>query len=220
MTTEKMSVHKALAELKMLDKKITPLLNKSTYVYMKLKASDTVNGLQVATVEKQMGSDLQSIRDMIKRYNAIKSAVTLSNAVTKITLGDKQVTVAEAIEMKAHYIKYLTNLRDELAEQYNAATARVEQTNIAAREIAEKNARDTVKGGTGENSLDPETFRKLVEIQMESREMELLLPVANDSAIDVKGLIDDLTKEIDDFVLNIDAALSVSNALTEITAEY
>ena len=45
-------------------------------------------------------SKLQSANDLINYRRALKSAVLQSNAVTKVTVADKEMTVAEAIEYK------------------------------------------------------------------------------------------------------------------------
>ena len=216
MTQETMTVHQGLAELKMLDKKIRQANAENVYVYYKLKASDTVKGVKVAEVSDKMSSAIQSISDHLKRYNAIKAAIVASNAVTKIVIGDASYTVADAIELKNHYFPALTEYRNNLVRQDDAAVNRVETNNTQARELAERQARETVKKDSGEGQIDTDVYEKLIKIQLEHKEMELVTP----TGIKIESLIESLSNEIDDFTTNVDAALSVSNALTSITIEY
>ena len=45
-------------------------------------------------------SSFDSVESLIARETLLKSAVLLSNAVTKVTIANKEMTVAEAIHMK------------------------------------------------------------------------------------------------------------------------
>lgn len=100
MTTEKMTIHKALCELKTLDARITKSIGETEYVFANKHSNDKVNGMTVAAYCDEIKSGYQRVTDLIKRRDAIKRAVVLSNAVTKVTVGGKEYTVAEAIEMK------------------------------------------------------------------------------------------------------------------------
>lgn len=100
MTTEKMTIHKALCELKTLDARITKCIGETEYVFANKHSNDKVNGMTVAAYCDEIKSGYQRVTDLIKRRDAIKRAVVLSNAVTKVTVGGKEYTVAEAIEMK------------------------------------------------------------------------------------------------------------------------
>ena len=105
MTTEKMTIHKALCELKTLDARITKCIGETEYVFANKHSNDKVNGMTVAAYCDEIKSGYQRVTDLIKRRDAIKRAVVLSNAVTKVTVGGKEYTVAEAIEMKNHGIQ-------------------------------------------------------------------------------------------------------------------
>ena len=101
----KMTIHQALAELKMLTKKIDQHYN-DTYVTYKLKKVDKIRGVAVSEIAATMGSDYQSVRDLIKRYDMIKSAIVASNAETTVVIGSDTYTVAHAIDIKNHIIVY------------------------------------------------------------------------------------------------------------------
>lgn len=102
MTTEKMTVHKALCELKTLDARIQKSIQQGTFVFANKHSNNKVAGVSIGTYSEEIRAAYQSAKDLIARRDAIKRAVTLSNATVKVTIGGKEYTVAEAIEMKNH----------------------------------------------------------------------------------------------------------------------
>ena len=99
MTTEKMTVHKALCELKTLDSRIQKCMQQNPFVFANKHANSKVAGVSVGDYCKEVQASYQSANDLIARRDAIKRAVTLSNATVKVTIGGKEYTVAEAIEL-------------------------------------------------------------------------------------------------------------------------
>ena len=91
MTTEKMTVHKALCELKTLDARITKAIQGSVYVFANKHANAKVAGMSVSDYCAEVKSAYQSACDLIARRDAIKRAVTLSNATTKVTIGGQEI---------------------------------------------------------------------------------------------------------------------------------
>ena len=101
-----MTVHEGLAELKILAARIEKELSTSVYVNANKHANTKIDGVSVQEYTKSMKSAMQKVEDLIKRRNAIKRAITKSNAVTEVTLtkenGDKiTMTVAELIEYRS-----------------------------------------------------------------------------------------------------------------------
>jgi len=63
-------------------------------------------------------SSFDSVESLIARETLLKSAVLLSNAVTKVTIANKEMTVAEAIHMKTvaeHKKRFLVSLKNQLS---------------------------------------------------------------------------------------------------------
>ena len=87
MTKETMTVHKALAELKILDARIFNATSGKTFVAAKKVSDKKIGGVLVETLKKDMKSDYQSVTDLIARRTAIKRAVVLSNAKAKVVIG-------------------------------------------------------------------------------------------------------------------------------------
>lgn len=100
MTTETMTIHKALCELKTLDSRIKKAIEGSVFVFANKHSNAKVSGKTISAYSDEVKSAYQSACDLIARRDAIKRAVTLSNATTKVTIGGQEYTIAEAIEMK------------------------------------------------------------------------------------------------------------------------
>lgn len=213
MTTEKMTVHKALCELKTLDARITKAIQGSVYVFANKHANAKVAGMSVSDYCAEVKSAYQSACDLIARRDVIKRAVTLSNATTKVTIGGQEYTIAEAIEMKNHGIPMQQKLLDKLAKDRHTARKQSDDNN---GELLEMRADEYVKSLYGNVDMKGagEEIKKVRADFIAAQTMELVDPINID--IEMKRL----ETAINGFTVEIDAALSVSNALTEITVEY
>ena len=213
MTTEKMTVHKALAEIKVMDNRINSAIYSGVYCLANKHSNEKVKGIAVEDYKKVMQGYYDKANDLIKRNEAIKKAVVLSNAVTKVKIGDNEYTVAEAIWMKNHGIDNKDELLVRLQQQYNKAQAEILKNN---GEELDKRAEQYVIGiyGSKEGKADTEAFEKTKKEFIKVNQYELLDPIG------VLKVIEDLEKEIDTFKAEVDAALSTSNAITEIEVTY
>ena len=113
-TVEKMSVHKALAELKIIDSRIERSIDDAQFCVANKHSNEKINGIPVEDAKKLMVGSYDKASDLIKRRNAIKRAVVLSNAKTIVMIADREYTVAEAIEMKNHGIDFEEFLLNEM----------------------------------------------------------------------------------------------------------
>ena len=212
MTTEKMSVHKALCELKVLDSRIIKAIDECQFCFANKKANVKVKGMDVAKYCEEIKSAYQRARDLIARRDAIKRAVVNSNAVTKVVIGGVEYTVAEAIDMKNHGMELMEYLLDHMADRLKVASSEAERVNgqIEARAddyIKSMFGATDVKGATDEIVKAREDFIK-------SQTCEVVDPIG------AKKEMDDLAERVSAFKIDVDSALSVSNAVTEITIEY
>ena len=92
------SVARALVELKTLDNRINKMISSTTWVTYKTK---NINyGFTEEDFKKKTQAEHQSLNDLIKRRNAIKNAIVLSNATTNVQVAGQTMTVAQAIEYK------------------------------------------------------------------------------------------------------------------------
>lgn len=81
-TVEKMAVHKALAELKIIDSRIERSIDDAQFCVANKHSNEKINGIPVEDAKKLMVGSYDKASDLIKRRNAIKRAVVLSNAKT------------------------------------------------------------------------------------------------------------------------------------------
>ena len=81
MIQETMTVHKALCELKMLDKRIESSIAGAEFCRTNKHSNAVINGVPLKEYGDEIVSQYQSIVDLITRRDAIKRAVVASNAV-------------------------------------------------------------------------------------------------------------------------------------------
>lgn len=213
MMTETMTVHKALAELKLLDSRIEKAIAEGVYCVANKHSNNKIGGVPLDDYIKIMQGGYDKATDLINRRKAIKRAVVLSNAVTKVSVAGDEYTVAEAIEMKNHGVEFDKLLMNTMNIQYRNAQMQIKQEN--GKDL-EQRAEQYVTAiyGQKEGKTNTADIEKVKADFLKSNQYELADPLR------VLDKIEDLEKKINDFMAEVDSALSVSNALTEITIEY
>ena len=212
MTTETMTVHKALAELKILDSRIGDAILSGDFVITKKNNQDTVKGKTAEQYKTKATESYQKASDLIRRRNAIKNAVVVSNANTTVKIGDAEYTVVEAIEKKNHGMDYYVQLRDVLRQQFAKQKADLEKHNASLQQKAEQFVTGLMGGK--DVKTDSAEFSNAVDTYIKSNTMTLLDPLG------IEKKIEELDDMINTFLPEVDAALSVSNAVTTITIKY
>lgn len=212
MNKEKMTIHKALAELKVLDKRIVDAMSDAIFVANKKNNQEKVYGQTPDAFNKSAFVAYDKISDLIKRRNAIKSAINVSNAATKVEIGGVSYTVVEAIDKKNHGMEFYVELRDYIVNQWNRAKIEMEKNNSQLQAKAEKFTTDMMGGK--ENAVKGEDYDACVNTYIKSNSVEMLDPIG------IEKKIAELDDMINSFMPEVDAALSVSNALTTIEIEY
>lgn len=213
MITETMNVHKALSEVKILNDRIEKEINNCQFCIANKVENKTIKGKTIDDWKKNVSADWDSVTALINRRNAIKRVINLSNAATKVTIADKEYTVAEAIEMKQYGMCYYNTLLTKLRNDFVTANMGVEKTNTDA----DNKATEYAKSCAGSDKSNLETLKEVENIRKayyESHKAELIDP------IDITKKIAELEKKIADFTSDVDSILSVSNATTLITIEY
>ena len=217
MTNEKMTVHKALAELKTMDDRISKAMRETCYVLAVKHSAEKINGVSVADFKAQMKSGYQKVTDLIARRDAMKRAVVLSNATTEVQIGGSKYTVAEAIEMKNHGVEFKRALLSCMTAARNTAHNELARNGGEALEQrAEQYVLSVIAAQPkdAKMSVDSEAMKSLRKTYIENNIYDLLDP------LDVNKVMAALDADINEFEAEVDAALSVSNALTVIEFEY
>lgn len=213
MQKEVMTVHKALAELKLIDEKIIQAVSEGVYCAANKHSNEKIGGIILENyIDTVMRGRYDKVIDYIKRQKALKKAVSLSNAVTKVTIAGTEYTVAEAIWMKNHGVESDRMLVNEMRRQYDKAQAKINKEN----EGLDVRADQYVTGlyGQKEGKTNADEIERMKSSFISANQYELIDP------IDILGKIDSMEKRIDDFLAEVDSELSISNSLTKIEIEY
>lgn len=216
-TKEQMTVHKALSELKVIDSRINNAIRSGTFVVANKHSNDKIHGMTINEFKNSMKSDFQKVSDLIARRNAIKKAVVASNAVTKVKVGDTEYTVATAIEMKNHGMEFKNTFKKCLESQYAVAKNELDKNSGDPLEKRAENYVLSVIQAQPKDSkmaVDSEAMKNLRAQYIKDNTYDIIDPIG------VKDAIEQLDNEISSFITEVDAALSVSNALTVLDIEY
>ena len=195
-----MSITQALAELKLLDKRIQKSLDHVEWAQVKTKS----NPLDTEKFTRTARAELQSFLDLVKRRDAIKRAVVTSNATTRVRVGTWEGTVAEAIEYKTS-IFYKNRLLDTMRNQLLTAKDLYKQQQEAVDARLEK----LLHSELGKDvKTSPETITALTNTFRENNKVELVDP------LDLVTRTRELEEEIESFQTNVDWVLSETNGKT------
>ena len=212
MTTEKLTIHRALSELKIIDSRISKAISEGVFVTANKHSNAKINGMTIGELQSFMKSSLDSITSIITRKNAIKRAVDLSNATTKVTINGVEMTVVEAINLKNHGLESKLALVNAMKKQYTLAINKATSDNNTLNERAES----YVVGmyGGKDTKTDASTITKAKQEFIEMNTIDIV------DGVDILKTIKALEEEIFNFTAEVDATLSESNAITQITIEY
>ena len=203
---------RALSEIKLLNSRIERTINETTFVAANKKSAKKVNN--VFTKEEfieNSKSGYQSVLDLIERRKKIKLAIVDSNAKTTVTIGDKTMSVAEAIERKDS-IQYDEMFLDAMVKQYNYSVATVNRQN----EVVQQKCDDlltTMMGSENKTKANKDEIASITNPYLEQNEWEVIDPLSLDKKIKT------LKTEIEQFESDVDFVLSESNCITKINID-
>lgn len=209
---KKISITEALNELKLYDSKITKAIINATFCGAAKKSADKVGVVKKEDFDERAKASYQSCTDLIANRNALKSAIVKSNAVTEVTIADKKMTVAEAIERK-NSIGYDETLLNEMKRQYANATATVDKENKKVDSQIDKLLK-TFTGRDSDKKPDKDTIAAIADPYREKNEFEFIDPFK------LYDRIQELEADIDGFKSNVDTILVLSNAITFIEVDF
>ena len=213
MTVQTISVTRALVELKRLDERIQKAISGGVFVARTVGA-DTKKKVvgttdSIADVSAKILGSFDKVQSLIANRAAIKSAIVMSNAATKVSILGKEVSVAEAIELKSTVMfrtQYVNTLRHQLTNERNL----VDRANIALE--TEIEAAVTTLLGADKRS-DEANVKSITDVKKSQKEQALL----------DAGKIEDKIAAVETDILNLtselDFVLSESNAKTVISVD-
>lgn len=200
---KEMTIHAALSYLKTADKRIRKALDTETYATYAKVGADKINGVSAKDVKEEMKSSYQSVVDTIKTVEAIKKAVSKSNAENTIIVCGDEMTVAEAIYMMQYGVETKKELLQTLRLQYTSARNSVERYNKDVEQRADKFIESMFGSKEKATGQDAITAR---EAYIKQNTYEVVAP------IDLMDEIKHLETWINEFETEVDGAIQVSNA--------
>jgi len=203
---KQLTVTEALRELSLYSEKINKAMANKKFVAVVKQNSDKAKKEEFIKTAK---ANYESINAIIENRNKIKSAVIQSNAVTKVTINEETMTVAEAIDKK-HSLNEKQSLLNRLViqSQESKDTLKVQDERI------DDAIDDLIKRIAASEANDVGEKRKVLEeAYRKSHAYEIVDPIGIDKEIER------IRDEIDGFLKEVDVALSVSNAVTIIEVD-
>lgn len=206
-----MSVTRALAELKRYDDKLSKASFTSQFVSVVVGKNDKKKLMSGNVTPEQMAtkiqSDVDTINSMIELRAKIKAAIVTSNAMVLVTVGGRQMTVAEAIELKSS-IGLKKTLVSNMQNQLTAANNTVAASNAKLDQQIETNLATVY--GSDKSKIDTATYEAVAKPQRDQKEAALLDPMK------ISELIEKMSEEISLVETELDFTLSEVNAKTVI----
>lgn len=228
---EKLTITQLIAERKTTLEKIESIVDDQFKVDGFYIASTPFFGARTAEEEeKKIKSDIQSVSDLLKRWNAINRARIKANATTKVTVKefktpleifngeepkDEEITIAEAIQRKKWYKEIIGPLYYKLVvargnEDINKSGLE-NKAEASIKEELEQKFPATANRNWSQESINKE--REALEKKYEVKRVDPFNVVSSDS---IEALMD----AINAYISHIDIALSIVNAKTEVEFEY
>lgn len=202
----RLSITEALPEVKLLEKRIADKISESKFVGVTIGTKGLVSLRTREDFDKDASASYQSVTDLIKRRNLIKSLIVQSNATTIVKVGMVEMTVAEAIERK-NSIGFEKLLLQEMKDQLYRVQSEINSTNRNVQAQLDKQL-EALAGKEAKANVSE--YEGIINAYREKNEAKLVDP------LNLQTKISALQETIEDFELHVDTALSKSNTLTEI----
>ena len=202
--TSQMSITQGLAELKLLDKRLSKGLEDVSWMAVSTKNKR----VSEEELKKTASAEYQSYLSLVKRRDTIKRAIVLSNANTPVCISSSwSGTVAEAIEYKSSLMykkKLLAKMRECVLKTESEFKGLNEEMNTRLDRLLSSELGKDVK-------TNPETIATLSATFQETNKIVLVDPLG------LKAESKRLEEEIDAFETNVDWVLSECNGKTLIS---
>ena len=206
------SITRALVELKRLDSKIQNTAVNSVFVSYAVGQGmhKKVSNSTPEKLEQQIKADFQSLEQLSINRQKLKSAIVMSNATTTVDFQGKQISVAEAIELKST----VKSKRDILAAMQRQFVTTVNSIAALNQKLeASIEAALTTVYGNEKGKVDESMYLSVAKPQKEQKEAMLVDPC------NIQAKIKALQEEIEVLETEVDFLLSESNARTTITVD-
>ncbi|GGI16303.1 hypothetical protein [Gottfriedia solisilvae] len=202
----KMTLTRALAELKMLDKRIEKTINESQYIAYEIGNKGIKGFQQKDEFITYAKGQYESVLKLIDNRKKIKAALVKANAVTVVEIAGESMTLAEAIERR-NSINHEAVLLRVLSQQFSKVTNKVELENISVQERLD-NLLESQFGKDGKTKNDD--TKDLIDLYNTKHAAKIVDPIG------LRNVIQKYQDKYDQFSTEVDFILSETNAKTEI----
>lgn len=203
---EEITVTRALAELKLLDSRIQKKTLESDFVFLLSKRNKS--NVNTDTLTNNAKGSFQSVVDLIKRRQSLKSAIILSNASTKVKLNGQDMTVAEVIECKQLvelYKSLLTKLQQNRTNVLSQVERNNQQMEADLQKLLEMNF-----GKSSNSKTNADDIENISKTYREQNKSEML------DCINIDAKIKEVSELIEQYEKEANFVLAESNAITKI----
>lgn len=198
-----MSVTQGLAELKLLEKRLSKSLTRVKWS----DVSSKNNKIDEIQLKKLAESEYQSYNDLLKRRDTIKRAIILNNATTNINIGNWSGSVAEAIEQKSN-LEFKKRLVENM--KFSLLSS---QEDFKRKELdLERRLDNLLQSELGKDiKTNPDTINAITVSFKETNK------IIHHDPLNLKDKIEKLESEVEDFETNVNWKLSEINGKSTIT---
>lgn len=212
--SNEISIYRALIMKNSFRDRIDSAMNEIKPIMVKKSKNQKVNGKSDKEIETEIKASVQQVEDLIRNYDMLVRAITLSNAVTKVNICGEEMTVAEVLSRRQNdaWITFQKRYLRVLKGKYNNAEAENVCMNDALEGRFDKFL--TALAGSDKKNLDPATVARHQEEFYAQNSPEIIDPCK------IKDKIDTLNSFIDSFEEEVNAAIAESNARTMITVNF
>lgn len=208
------SITRALATLKLMDKKIDNATTGGVFLAISVgHGKDQKTNFTNQTPEQvtnTIKASFDKVNALLQNRTALKKAIVLSNANTLVDIGRITMTVAEAIEYKSFLEKKRTFLR-VLNHQFTNVQNAIDTNN--AKLENDINALLTTVYGAEKSKITEDLYVQVATPQKNKKECGMIDPC------NIRDKINSMTAELDSLESEIDHILSESNARTTVCVE-
>lgn len=201
------SITRGLAEIKLLEKRIQKEIAQSVFIGYAVGKKSVKGYDSIPEFEAKVKGSYQSVNDLIKRRDAIKSSIVKSNAMTEVTINGQTMTVAEAIERKTSIV-FEKELLNKMVNELTNVNYQVQRRND---EVQEK-LHDLLQTNFGKDSkAKSDEVDSITKPYLENNEAKVIDPLK------LQSIIEELSNKLDAFESEVDFVLSESNTITKIS---
>lgn len=200
------TINRALVELKTLGKRIDSALQQLNPVAVIPNDDAKIGNQTIEEFAEKAKSTFQSLHDLVTRKTKIKAAISLANSNTKVTIGNKEYTITEALVEKDTLGTRMEVLQ-HLKSRNRAASAALERQNQATSEKLDSLINATFGK---DRKVDSSEISSLTEAFKKNNTPVMVDP------LNLQDIIEKMESEITEFLSEVDIVLSEVNAVTKI----